>query len=150
MSLCREHILSDEDAVMVQETFKQHLPEGVFTVRHKDRISYTQRVMDSDRNLIPFMRVDLTTTTTTERSTDDDLLEEVRHEIELEYIGNKNADGTKALDESKELLLNCSKMFFDMIQSLICLIHDSGLPLNVKQHNAVIRYYLEAVGENDP
>ena len=54
------------------------------------------------------------------------------------------------LDGSKELLLSCSKMFFDMIQSLLCLIHNSGLPLNVKQHNAVIKYYLEAVGENDP
>ena len=65
--------------------------------------------------------------------------------------GNKNPDGgTQTLDSSPDLLLNCAKMFFDMIQSLICLIHNSGLPLNLKQHNAVIRYYLEAVGENDP
>ena len=93
MNLCKEHVLSDEDAVLVQEAFNQHLPEGVFTVRHKDRVSYTQRILDSDRNLIPFMRVDLTTTTT---RIDDN--EDVRHEIELEYIGNKNPEGgTEAL-----------------------------------------------------
>jgi translation elongation factor EF-1alpha len=103
MNLCKEHVLSDEDAMVVQQAFSKHLPDGVFTVRKKDRVSYTQRklhnvishstktkknlgVMDSDRNLIPFMRVDLTTTTTTGNSLNDDsvIAEEIRHEIELE------------------------------------------------------------------
>lgn len=88
MNLCKEHILSDEEAMIVQDAFNRHLPAGVFTVRQKDRVSYTQRVLDADRNLIPFMRVDLTTTTTTERDTDEQtMIEDVRHEIELEYIG---------------------------------------------------------------
>jgi hypothetical protein len=43
MNLCKEHVLSDEDAIVVQQAFSQHLPDGVFTVRKKDRVSYTQR-----------------------------------------------------------------------------------------------------------
>ena len=43
---------------------------------------YTQRIMDADRNFIPFMRVDLPTTTTTSNV----IIEEIRHEVELEYV----------------------------------------------------------------
>ena len=43
MNLCKEHVLSDEDAMVVQQAFSKHLPDGVFTVRKKDRVSYTQR-----------------------------------------------------------------------------------------------------------
>ena len=88
MNLCKEHILSDEDAMIVQEAFNRHLPAGVFTVRQKDRVSFTQRVLDSDRNMIPFMRVDLTTTTTTTTDDEQTMVEDVRHEIELEYTQN--------------------------------------------------------------
>lgn len=130
---------------------------GVFTRRQKDRVSFTQRIADSDKNLIPVLRIDLTTTTTTETDILDmtsdfvGIKHDVRHEIELEYIGNKNPDGgTESLERSPELLSAIAKMFFETIQSLICKIHGSAVPLNVKQHNAVMRYYLEAVGENDP
>lgn len=41
-------------------------------------------------------------------------------------------------------------MFFENIQMILCLIHQSPVPLNVKQHNAVVRHYLDLVRESDP
>ena len=51
MTLSRETTLSDEECVIISNSFSV-LPEGIFTKRHKDRISFIQTIFDSDNNSV--------------------------------------------------------------------------------------------------
>lgn len=145
MCLAKEEFLSDEEMMTVMTTF-HNLPETIFTRRHKDRDSYLFSVHDNDNNAIGVIRVDLTRVDTTV-----DGQTEIRHEVELEYVGNKNAKGgTQNLLEQPNLLHSTAEVFFKTIQVIFQTIQGSKQPLNNMQHNAVIRAYLESVGKYDP
>jgi hypothetical protein len=133
LSFSKEVQLSDEDALYISQTL-QELPQGSLLTRKKDRISFEFSVQDEDHNDIPVIRVDFTT------------IDMQRYEIELEYIGNKNAESAiRVLQSNDQLLKSAARMFFEKIQQLLCLIHNSPVPLNIKHHNAVIRSYMTMV-----
>ena len=154
MSLSKEAILADEEAVSICATFDE-LPAGVFTRRDKKRTSFVQTVQDEDHNSIRVLKIDFTAVSTSFGENDvtdlDSPPDNIRYEIELEYIGNKNPQGgTNTLQESQSLRQRIARLFFDNIHQLIRLIQGSPIPLNNMAHNAVIRNYLESVGNNDP
>lgn len=157
------------DALQVIKTFDA-LPPGAILARRKERTSFTQHILDSDHHSIPIIRFDFTITHTgfaeskrssspgqsDENASDLDEEDDDNHddfdvdrtfEIEIEYVGNKNADGgTASLQNSDNLMVTTAKLFFNNIRRMLCLIQETSSPINIKQHNQLVCAYMEILG----
>ena len=142
LSLSKEITLSSDhpQSRPIIKLFEAASPKSLIS-REKQRISFVQSIVDGDNNYLPCLRFDFTTVKTIASGND---LEKT-YEIELEYIGNNV--GNAEAEVLQQMTFDAAKLLWDSIRRLICLIQGNPTPINIKQHNQIVRSYMSVLGK---